>query len=254
MPTYRLVVEYEGSAFAGWQIQAEGESTVQGELIAAVARVTGEQARLTGAGRTDAGVHAEGQVASLELESEWLPDRLLRALNGVLPRAVAIREISIAHKDFDARRDATGKRYRYRIWNAPMRSPLRAARFAHIPKPLDIGAMRQAAAWLLGEHDFASFQAAGSDVRTSVRCLERLDVTGEAAGEIEIVAEGRGFLRYMVRNLVGTLIEVGHGRRAADSMTSLLESRSRTSAGPTAPAVGLTLERVEYAVDSPASD
>lgn len=254
MPTYRLVVEYEGSGFAGWQIQADGESTVQGELNAAVTRVTGERARLTGAGRTDAGVHAEGQVASLDLEADWLPDRLLRALNGVLPRAVAIRELTRADAGFDARRDATGKRYRYRIWNAPMRSPLRAARFAHVPKPLDVEAMQRAAARLLGEHDFASFMAAGSDARTSVRRLERLDVIGEPAGEIEIVAEARGFLRYMVRNLVGTLIEVGHGRRTADSMSALLESRARTSAGPTAPAVGLTLERVEYADDAPARD
>lgn len=253
MPTYRLVVEYEGSEFAGWQIQAGGEATVQGELIAAVERVTGEKGRLTGAGRTDAGVHAEGQVASLEIESEWQPERLLRALNGVLPRQVVVRALATAPADFDARRDATGKRYRYRIWNASMRSPLRSSRFAHIPKPLDVEAMKGAASRLLGEHDFSSFQATGSDVRTSVRCLRRLEVAGESGGEIHIIAEATGFLRYMVRNLVGTLIEVGQGRRTADSMTSLLEARSRFAAGPTAPAVGLTLESVEYPEDRPLS-
>jgi len=246
MPTYRLVVEYEGSAFAGWQVQAEGAVTVQGELIEAVERVTGERVRVTGAGRTDSGVHAEGQVASLELAAAWACDRLQHALNGVLPRAVAVRALDSAPDGFDALRDASGKRYRYRIWNAPSRSPLRAGRFAHVPKPLDVPAMRAAAAWLIGEHDFASFQAAGSDVLTSVRTLRRLDVSGEPGGEIHLVAEAGGFLRYMVRNLAGTLIEVGLGRRAADSMPGLIAARSRSAAGPTAPAAGLTLEFVEY--------
>jgi tRNA pseudouridine38-40 synthase len=246
MPTYRLVVEYEGSAFAGWQVQAEGAVTVQGELIEAVERVTGERVRVTGAGRTDSGVHAEGQVASFELGTAWACDRLLRALNGVLPREVAVRALCPASDGFDALRDASGKRYRYRIWNAPSRSPLRAGRFAHVPKPLDVAAMRAAAAWLVGEHDFASFQAAGSDVLTSVRTLRRLDVSGEPGGEIHLIAEASGFLRYMVRNLAGTLIEVGLGRRAADTMPGLIATRSRSAAGPTAPAAGLTLEFVEY--------
>jgi tRNA pseudouridine38-40 synthase len=246
VPTYRLVVEYAGEAFAGWQVQAGGEATVQGALAEAVRRVTGETVLVTGSGRTDAGVHAEAQVASLVLERGWPADRLQRAMNGVLPRAVAVRSAALAPDGFDALRDATGKRYRYRIWNGAVRSPLRAVRFAHVPRPLDLAAMREAAARLAGEHDFRSFQAAGSDVLTTVRRLWRLDVEGEPGGEVHLVAEGSGFLRHMVRNLAGTLIEVGLGRRAPGSMEALLAARDRREAGPTAPAEGLTLEHVHY--------
>lgn len=246
MPTYRLLVEYAGEAFVGWQIQAGEAPTVQGALAAAVTQVTGERVSVVGSGRTDAGVHAEGQVASVALEASWSPERLQRALNGVLPRAACVRHVALARDGFDALRDAVAKRYRYQIWNAPARSPLRARRFAHVPLRLDLEAMRVAAALLLGEHDFASFQGAGSDVLTTTRTLHRLDVDGVPGGEVRIVVEGSGFLRHMVRNLAGTLIEVGHGRRTADSMTALLEARDRSRAGPTAPAEGLTLERVDY--------
>jgi len=255
VPTFRVLLEYDGRPFAGWQIQAGGEPTVQGALQAAIAQVTGEAAGVTGSGRTDAGVHAEGQVASFALAGAWPPERLLRALNGVLPRAVAVRAVEPAPDGFDALRDATGKRYRYRIWNGAARSPLRAARFAHVPRPLDVVAMRAAAAGLVGEHDFRSFQAAGSETRTTVRRLGRLDVCGDPGGEIHIVAEGNGFLRHMVRNLAGTLIEVGLGRRDAGSMSALLAAVDRRAAGPTAPAEGLTLEHVHYgpAVEKTAS-
>ncbi|MDE0886181.1 MAG: tRNA pseudouridine(38-40) synthase TruA [Myxococcota bacterium] len=246
MPKYRLEVEYAGEAFAGWQIQAGGERTVQGCLVEAVARVTGERVTVMGSGRTDAGVHAEAQVASLALKEEIEPGKLQRALNGVLPREVAVRAAYRVDEDFDALRSAQGKRYRYRIWNHPVRSPLRAGRFAHVPRALDVGAMAQAAQALVGEHDFQSFQAAGSGAKTTVRRLRRLEIRGGPGGEIEVVAEGSGFLRYMVRNLVGTLLEVGQGRRSGDSMVGLLEVRDRGQAGPTAPAAGLTLEAVEY--------
>jgi len=247
VPTYRLVLEYDGAAFAGWQRQAHGEPTVQGAVVEAVERVTGERVAVTGSGRTDAGVHAEAQVASLTLAAAWPADRLLRALNGVLPRAVAVRALDEAAPAFDALRDATGKRYRYRIWNGAARSPLRAARWAHVPRPLDVSAMRAAAERLVGEHDFRSFQATGSSVTTTVRTLHCLTVAGEPGGEIEIVVAGSGFLRHMVRNLAGTLIEVGLGRRDPASMPALLGARDRSEAGPTAPAQGLTLEHVEYA-------
>lgn len=247
MPTYRLIVEYDGSAFSGWQVQAQGAVTVQGALVDAVAQVSGERVAVTGSGRTDAGVHADGQVASFTLEHDWAADRLLRALNGVLPRAASVVRCEVAQPGFDALRDARGKRYRYRIWNGTTRSPLRAGRFAHVPRRLDLDAMAEAAAALVGEHDFRSFQAAGSDVLTTVRRLHRLDVDGVPGGEIHLIVEGTGFLRHMVRNLAGTLIEVGHGRRPADSMAALLEARCRDEAGPTAPAEGLTLESVDYA-------
>jgi len=246
VPNYRLLIEYAGDAFAGWQIQAGGERTVQGCLTDAVAQVTGERVTVTGSGRTDAGVHAEGQVASFALDAAMEPAALQRALNGVLPREVAVRAAYAVDAAFDALRSARGKRYRYRIWNHPVRSPLRAARFAHIPQPVDVAAMAAAAGALVGEHDFRSFQAAGSGAKTSVRHLSRLEIQGDPGGEIEIVAEGSGFLRYMVRNLVGTLLEVGLGRRSADSMPGLLAARDRAQAGPTAPAAGLTLEAVAY--------
>jgi tRNA pseudouridine38-40 synthase len=192
-------------------------------------------------------VHAEAQVASFRLERAMEAEKLQRALNGVLPRDVAVRGVREVADDFDALRAARRKRYRYRIWNHPVRSPLRAAHFVHVPQALDLAAMARAAEALLGEHDFRAFQAAGSEVKTTVRRLDRLEVSGSPGGEVEILAEGSGFLRYMVRNLVGTLIEVGQGRRSAASLHAVLASRDRAQAGPTAPALGLVLEAVSYA-------
>jgi len=246
MPNYCLLVEYAGDAFAGWQIQAPGARTVQGCLMEAVERITGERVVVTGSGRTDAGVHAEAQVASFALDRPLAPEKLQSALNGVLPRDIAVRAVRTVDEDFDALRSARGKLYRYRIWNHPVRSPLRAGRFAHVPRPLDVESMGRAAAHLVGEHDFSSFQAAGSDVKTTVRRLHRLAVEGAPGGEVEILAEGSGFLRYMVRNLVGTLLEVGQGRRSVASVADTLAARDRSQAGPTAPALGLVLEAVDY--------
>jgi tRNA pseudouridine38-40 synthase len=256
MPHYRLVIEYDGRELAGWQVQAGGERTVQGCLVEALEQITGEQAQVKGSGRTDAGVHADAQVASLTLAADIAPEQLARSLNGVLPRDIAIREVTRVGADFDAQRSAHSKQYRYRIWNAPGRSPLRAGRFAHVPSRLDLEAMRRASLALLGEHDFTSFRAAGSSVKTSVRTLYELEISGEPGGEIDLRFMGSGFLRYMVRNIVGTLIEVGLGRRAPDQVAVLLAARDREQAGPTAPAHGLTLEWVRYraaAADEPAT-
>jgi tRNA pseudouridine38-40 synthase len=202
--------------------------------------------QIKGSGRTDAGVHADAQAASLTLRANLPPERLERALNGVLPRDIAIREVALVPADFDAQRSALRKRYCYRIWNAPGRSPLRAARFAHVPQRLDLDAMRGGARALVGEHDFTSFRAAGSSVKTSVRRIHRLEISGTPGGEVDLRVEGSGFLRYMVRNIAGTLIEVGLGRRAADDVDRILGLRDRGRAGPTAPAHGLTLECVSY--------
>ena len=202
--------------------------------------------RVVGAGRTDAGVHAEGQVASAWLETRLEPEVLRRALNAKLPRDVAVREAERATEGFHARRDAKGKRYRYQVWNGAAPSPLRARRFHYVRERLALDPMRAAAAPLVGVHDFASFQAAGSNVKTTRRTLERLDVAGAAGGEIRFELTGDGFLRHMVRNLVGTLLEVGRGRRSPDSLPGLLGARDRTLAGPTAPACGLTLVEVIY--------
>lgn len=245
MAVFRLVLEYDGAAFAGWQLQPQ-VATVQGALEAAIARVAGCRVRVVGAGRTDAGVHAEGQVASVCIETPLGAERLRLALNGVLPPGVAVVEASEAAATFHARRDARAKRYRYAIWNGAIRSPLRAARAWCLQRPLDLPAMRAAATAFVGTHDFASFQTAGSDVLTTERTLDRLEILGAAGGEITLVFEGSGFLRHMVRNLTGTLVEVGSGRRSASEMPALLAARDRRRAGRTAPAHGLTLEWVRY--------
>jgi tRNA pseudouridine38-40 synthase len=250
---FKLTLEYDGAGFAGWQRQPAGQRTVQRVLEDALARLAGAPVRATGAGRTDAGVHAEGQVASAVLDTRLAPDALARALNGCLPSDVAVLRAEAAAEGFHARRDARGKVYRYAVWNAPARSPLRAARSLHHPRPLDLGAVRDATADLVGTHDFTSFRAAGSAVRTSVRTLHRLDLRGEPGGLLELEIQASGFLRHMARNLVGTLLEVGRGERPADGMAALLARRDRTAAGPTAPGHGLTLVRVIYADREPAA-
>ena len=249
MPRFRLTLEYDGTDFQGWQVQPGGRRTVQGTLEEAVARITSEEVRVSGSGRTDTGVHAEAQVASFALASTAEPEALQRSLNGVLPADLAVVALEAAPEGFDPRRDATAKLYRYAIWNHPTRSPLRARRSHWLRSGLDLPALQAAAQVLVGTHDFASFQAAGSDVTETVRTLLRVDVRGELPGALALDFEGTGFLRHMVRNLVGTLIEVGQGKRAPESMAALLAARDRRQAGPTAPAQGLTLVAVRY--DSP---
>lgn len=250
MRDFRLVLEYDGSNFEGWQIQAGDCRTVQGCLLVAAEKISQAPARVQGSGRTDSGVHAEGQVVALSLDTSLDSGELLRALNGNLPRDVVVLSAEPASADFDPRRQAVSKLYRYAIWNGPLRSPLREGRWLHFPRALDLAAMRSAAQMLLGVHDFACFQAAGSEVEGTVRELFRIDIQGVRGGEILIEVEGSGFLRHMVRNIAGTLLEVGRGRRAPGSMAALLESRDRGQAGPTAQALGLTLVWVRYA-DSP---
>ncbi|MDJ0866821.1 MAG: tRNA pseudouridine(38-40) synthase TruA [Myxococcota bacterium] len=258
MRNFRLVLEYDGTAFEGWQTQArrgaeagaEAPRTVQGILEAVLEQVTGVRAPVHGAGRTDAGVHALGQVANVALETRLEPAELQRALNAVLPRDLAVRALDVVPDAFHARRDARGKRYVYRLWTGVVRSPARARTHAWVQPPLDRDAMRRAARDLEGTHDFASFQAAGSGPKTTVRTLTRVALEGGPGDELRIVVEGSGFLRHMVRNLVGTLLEVGRGKRDAGSMPALLAARDRALAGATAPARGLVLERVDYAEQS----
>jgi tRNA pseudouridine38-40 synthase len=242
---FRLTLEYDGRGFAGWQVQP-GARSVQATLQEALRRVTGETLRVSAASRTDAGVHAEGQVVGLRTGAALEAPILARALNGVLPRDVAVVAAERAPEAFDARRDARSKLYRYAVWNGPTRSPLRAERTLRVESRLDRAAMREAAGLLQGTHDFASFRAARSGARTSVRCLSRLDVVTPAPGELCFYVEGDGFLRHMVRILVGTLLEVGRGRRSPAELPAILAARDRRAAGPTAPPQGLTLVRVSY--------
>lgn len=252
MRRLRLTLEYDGTDFQGWQVQASGRS-VQGVVEEAFAKVISEAVRLVAAGRTDAGVHARGQSAHVDVASRLSAEDLRRALNAVLPEDVAVLRLQEAPAGFHARRDARSKQYVYRILNCATPSPLRS-RFAwQVRATLQVDAMREAASGLLGTHDFRAFRGAPGGAppgEETCRTLERLDVV-RTADEVRVVAEGRSFLRYMVRTLVGTLVEVGLGRRQVSDLPALLDEGERARAGPTAPALGLCLEWIRYAQDEP---
>lgn len=244
--TFRLVLEYDGSGFEGWQVQAgdRPSRTIQGALGEALESITGRPGRIRGAGRTDAGVHAWGQVASVIVRTDLAAGVLARALNARLPADVAVVGCDPVPAGWDALREARGKHYRYQIWNGAQRSPLHAGRWAWIREGLDVEAMAEAGAGFVGTHDFASMQAAGSDVKTTIRTISSLEISGTCGGEIVLDVEGKGFLRHMVRNLAGTLLEIGRGRWQATRVETILASLDRGQAGPTAPAEGLVLVRV----------
>ena len=245
MPVVKLVLAYDGTRYVGWQVQPNGPS-VQAEVERALSTLHGSPRRATAAGRTDAGVHAAGQVVSFP-EERPLPLRAyVQGMNALLPEDVAVREATLRPDGFDARRSARGKRYRYRIENGATRDPLTRRISWQLFRPLDVAAMRAAAAPLLGRHDFAAFQAADCEAHHAVRDVGRLEVAGDPGDRIEVVVEATAFVKHMVRNVVGTLVEVGLGRRAPDSIGELLASRDRRRAGPTAPAQGLCLEAVFY--------
>jgi tRNA pseudouridine38-40 synthase len=240
----KLTLEYDGKDFVGWQMQPGGRS-VQAEMEKAIERLCGEPVRVTGAGRTDAGVHARGQVASLRAPRA-LPLRAWTVgLNSLLPDDVACVRAETAPEGFDARRWARGKRYVYTILETPVRAPLLRGRAWEIRRALDAESMRKAAVGLLGTHDFSALRAADCPARTTVREIRKLEIRREGP-RLDLVVEATAFLKHMVRNIVGTLVEVGHGRRDPESLVALLEGRDRTRAGPTAPAHGLVLDEVFY--------
>lgn len=239
-----LKVAYDGTAYAGWQIQPR-DPTVQGRLTEAVAEMEGQPTKVYGAGRTDAGVHARGQGASFGTRSTIPANGYLLGLNALLPDDIAVLEVTELDVDFHARFSARGKHYRYAIWNAPTRQPL-ITRFAwHRWKPLDDEAMARAAGLLEGEHDFDAFRAADCERENAVRRLWRVCVTRHT-DLIRIDVEGTAFLKYMVRTIAGSLVDVGLGKRPPDWIAEVLASRDRRRAGPTAPPQGLCLERVYY--------
>lgn len=246
MRTLKLTIAYDGTAFAGWQLQAN-QRTVQGVLEDALRPIDGGGARVVvhGAGRTDAGVHARGQVISFSLTSSIACRALVRALNFHLPDDVRVMDAEEAPADFNARFDSRRKTYRYAIYNGPVLPP-HIRHFAwHVPQGLAVATMDEAAGVLLGEHDFAAFQAAGGDVITSRREMFVSRVFAET-DQVVYEVTGSGFLRHMVRNVIGTLVDIGRGRRPLDDMKRILESRDRAQASATAPPHGLTLWSVEY--------
>ena len=242
--TLRLTIAYDGTEFAGWQMQA-GQRTVQGTLEDALAPIDGERVVVHSAGRTDSGVHAAAQVISFSLKSSIACDALVRAANNRLPPDVRVMDAQEAADGFNARFDARHKTYHYVMFTGAVVPPQIRHFVWHVPQTLDVSAMNEAAAALLGEHDFSAFQAAGGDVITTRRELFVSSVT-EAADRLTYEVTGTGFLRHMVRNIVGTLVDIGRGRMPASEMTRILQSRDRAQASATAPPQGLTLWRVDY--------
>jgi tRNA pseudouridine38-40 synthase len=278
MRTFKIIVSYDGTDYSGFQRQANARS-VQAELEAALQPIEGRSVTVAGAGRTDAGVHALGQVASFKLASAIAAGDLMQALNARLPEDVRVLSAEEAEARFHAQFSARGKFYRYRVSNTRVMSPFQRRYAWHISRELNLGAMRQGARELLGEHDFSCFQAAATGraqlklrptaderptagqpakgARTSRRTITQAVWTEEplAGGGRLLTFEigGTGFLKYMVRAIIGTLVEVGDGRRTPESIPDLLLSGHRSAAGPTAPAVGLYLVRVDYDPAAPVS-
>jgi tRNA pseudouridine38-40 synthase len=240
----KLTVEYDGTDYAGWQRQAD-RPTIQQHLEEALSAQLGEEVSLVGAGRTDAGVHARAQAASFRTRSDMPVEGIWHGSNVRLPDSIAILAAEDAPGGFHAQRDATSKHYRYSILVRPVRAPL-AERYAlRVRGPLDVPAMREAAAGVPGRRDWSSFRNAGSVEGSAVRTVTRLDITRD--GEYVLVdVEGDGFLYKMVRNLVGTLLEVGRGKRRPEELPEILEAKDRRRAGPTASPRGLTLVEVRY--------
>ena len=247
---YKLLIQYDGTEFHGWQVQ-ENERTVQGELERVISLLEGSDVRVIGSGRTDAGVHAEGQVANVILNKPFTPDRLRSAINGNLWRDIRIINVETAPDDFHARFSAKIKTYLYRIINAPVISPFWRRYALHEWRPLNVARLNEAARLFLGEHDWTAFASAQSDGESKVRTItdaifeSRWDARA-GANLIEFRISANGFLRYMVRSIIGTLLEVGRGERDAESIQHAIVTADRTLAGPTAPAHGLTLLKVEY--------
>jgi tRNA pseudouridine38-40 synthase len=245
MPTFRITVAYDGTDYVGWQRQSNGVS-IQALIEDALRELDGRDVAVAGAGRTDAGVHALGQVAGFTLAREIEPDALVRALNAHLPPAIRVFDAVEAPPAFHPRFGARVKTYRYQLWNADILSPFERGRAWHVPGPLDVKAMHAAARLVEGRHDFAAFQATGSSVATTEReiFVSRLSPCGMRMLCYEV--EGNGFLRHMVRIIVGSLVEVGRGRRPIEWVAEILASRDRAAAGPTAPPQGLFLVHVAY--------
>src|SRR5471032_3399205 len=245
MPRYRLTLEYDGAPFVGWQRQDNGAS-VQGALEDAIEKLSAARVTVTGAGRTDAGVHAWGQVAHFDLEKEFEPGKVRDALNHYLrPAPVTVLDAAVTDGEFHARFSAKSRHYLYRILNRRSPPALDKSRVWHVSPKLDAEAMHRAAQSLVGNHDFTTFRAAECQAQSPVKTLDRLDVA-RSGDEIRVIAEARSFLHHQVRSMVGSLVLVGEGKWRAEDLSHALAARDRSKCGPVAPPDGLYLVRVEY--------
>jgi tRNA pseudouridine38-40 synthase len=242
---HKLTIAYRGTEFSGWQRQSE-KRTVQECVEIALEKIWGEKIGLQGSGRTDTGVHALGQVASFNAPRRHAATALQRAINANLPRDVRVVRCRLVEPSFHARFDALGKTYRYLIWNHPVQDPFTWDTHWHVPRPLDLAAMRKAARHLMGRHDFATFTSnPGYERETTVRHMRRVSLAAQGA-VVSFHFTADGFLYRMVRNLVGALVKVGHGRISGGEFAEIFHARSRSRAPATAPAAGLYLMRVMY--------
>ena len=245
MPRYKLTIEYDGTPFVGWQVQAGGLS-VQGLIEAAMEALTGEKISIQGAGRTDAGVHALGQVAHAALSKDWQPDTVRDALNAYLrPHPIAVLAAEKAADDFDARFSARRRHYLYRIINRRADLALERERAWRVPRPLDEAAMHAAAQLLVGKHDFTTFRSTECQAKSPLKTLDRLE-SARVGDEVRVAASARSFLHNQVRSMVGSLVHVGEGKWSADDLAAALAARDRTACGQVAPPDGLYLVKVDY--------
>lgn len=244
----RLVLEYDGSNYHGWQRQL-GVLTIQEVLESRLEVMLQSRVGVRASGRTDAGVHARGQVVNFQARTRLKPEEIQRGLNSLLPPDIVVLRAEEAAESFHARFSATGKTYEYHILNRAIPSALERRYAWHVPQPLDFRPMLECLQAVLGPHDFAAFMASGSSVISTERIIRRAELDGRDDGNVKLVFEANGFLRHMVRNLVGTIVEVGRGMRATEEFVDILASRDRRRAGMTAPAHGLFLMAVHYAED-----
>jgi tRNA pseudouridine38-40 synthase len=242
---FKLVIEYDGTAYHGWQRQ-KSDRSIQAEIEKALAVMTRQTVPIAASGRTDAGVHALGQVAHFACETTIEPEAFFLGLNSLLPEDIVVKTCENVPADFHARYDARRKTYRYRILNRTAPTAIDNRYVWHIRQKLQIETMRAAAVHLTGRHDFKAFEGTGSPRTSTIRTVFRAQLDQEAKGGLVFEIEGDGFLRYMVRNIVGTLVEVGRGKITPSDFKSILESKDRTRAGATAPPRGLFLVAVEY--------
>ncbi|MBR4605525.1 MAG: tRNA pseudouridine(38-40) synthase TruA [Lachnospiraceae bacterium] len=242
---YKMVIQYDGSRFYGWEHQPGQEMTIQGKLESVLSLMVGEPVEVIGAGRTDAGVHAKGMVANAKFTTEKGVDEIRDYMNQYLPDDICIREVRIAADGFHSRYKAQGKTYQYTCYVGETK-PVFDRKYVHVLEKMpDVDAMKEAASHLMGTHDFASFCGNPKMKKSTVRMVDRIDI--EKSGDyLRLTYHGSGFLQYMVRILTGTLLEVGFGQRSPQSIPELIEAKNRSLAGPTAPAKGLCLLKVDY--------